>query len=393
MQLGPVTKPSRKSVNGISGHDNVREAFSRPPPNERISEPTSEEDEDGEEKHESADEDGVDDASGDSGDSGDGVQKPSGQPQKKRLSVEAEGRDESGPSKKRKRKHLDDDLEEQYLQRLAREEARETAKRNDKRDSKRQKTSDQPEPAEVEAEVQESEDSDRVDDAAPPPQHEILSGQSADVEKAARTVFLGNVSTTAITSKSAYKTLLAHLSSHLSSLASRTPPYKVESLRFRSTPFANALPKRAAFAKQELMDATTKSTNAYAVYKTKEGARDAAKHLNGTVVLDRHLRVDEVAHPAKTDNRRCVFVGNLGFVDDGSNMQEAEDEEGEKKRKRKQKEPGDVEEGLWREFGKAGTVESVRVIRDPKTRVGKGIAYVQFTVRPVSLFSGGESYD
>jgi nucleolar protein 12 len=123
------------------------------------------------------------------------------------------------------------------------------------------------------------------------------------------------------------------------------------------------------------MEATTKSTNAYVVYSTAFAAREAAKKLNGTMVLDRHLRVDGVAHPAKTDHRRCVFVGNLGFVDDESMM----DQGGENERKRS-KIPSDVEEGLWRQFSKAGTVESVRVVRDEKTRVGKGFAYVQFLV-------------
>jgi len=72
------------------------------------------------------------------------------------------------------------------------------------------------------------------------------------------------------------------------------------------------------------------------------------------------------------DHRRCVFVGNLGFVDDESN---ADAEAGEKKKNRP---PSDVEEGLWVQFNKAGKVESVRVPRDSKTRVGKGFAYVQF---------------
>jgi len=152
------------------------------------------------------------------------------------------------------------------------------------------------------------------------------------------------------------------------------PKHKVESLRFRSTAFAgNSLPKKAAFAKKELMVATTKSTNAYVVYTTTVAAREAVRRLNGTMVLDRHLRVDGVAHPAKTDHRRCVFVGNLGFVDDESML----DQSGENERKRS-KIPSDVEEGLWRQFSKAGEVESVRVVRDEKTRVGKGFAYVQF---------------
>ena len=126
------------------------------------------------------------------------------------------------------------------------------------------------------------------------------------------------------------------------------------------------------------MDTTTHSTNAYAVYTTKVACREAAKRLNGTTVLDRHLRVDQVAHPAKTDHKRCVFVGNLDFVDDDSNIRE--DAEDRKAKKSKSRKPADVEEGLWREFSKVGTVESVRVIRDQKTRVGKGFAYVQFTV-------------
>jgi nucleolar protein 12 len=196
-----------------------------------------------------------------------------------------------------------------------------------------------------------------------------------ELEKASRTVFLGNVSSEAITSKAAKKALIKHLASFVSDPADSDPPHKVESLRFRSTAFASALPKKAAFAKKEIMDATTKSTNAYAVYSTKSAAREAAKRLNGTIVLGRHLRVDSLAHPAKTDHRRCVFVGNLGFVDDESNIQ-ASEKEGEKKKKNKP--PGDAEEGLWVHFSKAGKVESVRVVRDSKTRVGKGFAYVQF---------------
>ena len=214
------------------------------------------------------------------------------------------------------------------------------------------------------------------------PQHEALAARddAADFEKAARTVFLGNVSTQAIKSKTARRTLLTHL---VSFAASADSPPKVESLRFRSTAFATAaMPKKAAFATGHLMDATTQGTNAYAVYSTAASARDAVKKLNGSVVLGRHLRADSVAHPAPVDHRRCVFVGNLGFVDDESLIKASEDaeDEGTGKRKRRKKPSGDVEEGLWQQFGKAGAVESVRVVRDKSTRVGKGIAYVQFKV-------------
>ncbi|KAK4984524.1 Nucleolar protein 12 [Elasticomyces elasticus] len=288
---------------------------------------------------------------------------------------------------KRKRKRKDDgDLEDAYMQRLAREEAREDAKAEAERSTKRQKKAE-PDSSEEDSDAGkdasprvEDDDTSPISAASPPPQHESLAPASAsDFEKSARTVFVGNVSTSAITSKSALQTLKTHLTSCCASLpADKGTAHKIESLRFRSTAFASSIPKKAAFAKKELMDATTKSTNAYVVYTTVSAAREAVKSLNATVVLDRHLRVDSVAHPAKTDHKRCVFVGNLGFVDDESNIDAADAEEGN--RRPRAKVPADVEEGLWRTFGKCGTVESVRVVRDPKTRVGKGFAYVQFAV-------------
>lgn len=218
--------------------------------------------------------------------------------------------------------------------------------------------------------------------ASPLPQHEALSlsNPQLDLEKASRTVFLGNVSTIAIKSNTARKTLIDHLEYHMSGPSTQVDTYKVQSIRFRSTAFSNnGLPKKAAYVKKELMDSTTKSTNAYVVYSTQSAAREAVVKLNGTVVFDRHLRVDSVAHPTQIDHRRCVFVGNLGFVDDESVINAAKDEDNNR-RPRKAREPADAEEGLWRQFSKAGVVENVRVIRDKMTRVGKGFAYVQFQV-------------
>lgn len=287
--------------------------------------------------------------------------------------------------KKRKRGNKEGDLEDAYMQKLAREEAKDEEKRRKKQKTekkekkpkkKAQKSNDQGESSNP-SDNEEADGSDDEDASFVIPKHETQAAEEPEgtdeIEKASRTVFLGNVSNQAITSKSAKKTLMNHLASFLPDLPDNKPPHKVESLRFRSTAYASAVPKKAAYVQKELMDATTKSTNAYAVYSTQMAAREAAKRLNGTVVLDRHLRVDSVAHPAKVDNRRCVFVGNLGFVDDESALPEPEGEE-----KRKKKPPGDVEEGLWVHFSKAGKVESVRVVRDPKTRVGKGFAYVQF---------------
>lgn len=289
--------------------------------------------------------------------------------------------------RKRKRGGLDDDLESAYFDKLAREEAKEekaakrpkhTATKAAKDDVHDEEQTSDNESADAASGLDEAEDDIII------PVHESLapSGGDLELDKASRTVFLANVSTTAIVSKSSKKTLLNHLASFLQHLPTeskgKTPavPHKVESLRFRSTAFSSSVPKKAAFAKKEIMDETSKSTNAYAVYTTKLAAREAAKRLNGTVVLGRHLRVDSVAHPAQVDHRRCVFVGNLGFIDDETNMRAVQKAQGDNAVRKPQ--TGDVEEGLWVQFSKAGRVESVRVVRDPKTRVGKGIAYVQF---------------
>lgn len=286
-------------------------------------------------------------------------------------------------SRKRRRKDEEDDIEGEYMQRLAAEEEHEAEKELQERNNKRPKLHEKHDKG-VDNANEANEGPQTSPSSSPPPQHETIAPKftsDPSLEQAVRTVFLGNVSTTTITSKPAYNALLMHLSSHISSLPASTPPHKISSFRFRSTPYADSsLPKKAAFAKKDIMDATTKGTNAYAVYSTPLAAREAVKTLNGTVVLGRHLRVDGVAHPSVTDHRRCVFVGNLGFVDDESALRAAEDEESGKKKVRKQKEPADVEEGLWQQFGKAGAVESVRVVRDKTTRVGKGFAYVQFKV-------------
>ncbi|KAL4737557.1 hypothetical protein BDV11DRAFT_191403 [Aspergillus similis] len=286
------------------------------------------------------------------------------------------------PSRKRKRA-AGEDLEDSYMRRLAKEEQKEQKKRRAERSSSLERESEDGDKENRQSEDGESEEDEGVEI----PKHEALAGVGDDddeLAKSNRTVFLGNVSTKAITSKSAKKELMKHLSSFLSTLPESTGPHKIDSIRFRSTAFASGgkIPKRAAFAKQEIHDDTTPSTNAYAVYSTPQAAKKAPAALNGTIVLDRHLRVDNVAHPSKVDHKRCVFVGNLDFIDN-----ETGTEEGEKKKKNRP--PADVEEGLWRTFnahtkgsqsGPAGrgNVESVRVVRDRSTRVGKGFAYVQF---------------
>lgn len=282
----------------------------------------------------------------------------------------------TGSTRSRKRKDAEDNLESKYMSHLVREELTEGQERAQNLHNKRFKMDSREvssaQVGTVDEDGEPTSDRDTEIDGeeghavADTRQHEGFSTSGADpnLEKAARTVFLANVSTMAIRSKQAKKTLMNHLASITSSLPARGGGHGIESLRFRSTAFAaSGTPKKAAFIKKEIMDTTTKSTNAYAVYATELAAREAVSRLNGSIVLDRHLRVDSVAHPAEIDNRRCVFVGNLGFVDDETNVKVAR-EEGTTKRPHKAKEPADVEEGLWRQFEKAGIVESVRVVRD-----------------------------
>merc|ERR1711939_744889 len=176
-------------------------------------------------------------------------------------------------------------------------------------------------------------------------------------------------------STKAKRALMKHLQSVLKEAPDGQTPEKLESIRFRSTAYESGSgPKKATYAKKELMDETTVSTNAYAVFSTEEAAKRVAKTLNGSVVLDRHLRADSLGQPSKVDHKRCVFIGNLSFVNKET---KPEGEDGEQRRPTA-KEPADAEEGLWRVFGKIGKVESVRVVRDQETRISKGFAYVQF---------------
>ncbi len=274
----------------------------------------------------------------------------------------------------RKRRRVEaDDLEASYFQRLAKEEERDDLRRRSRRPQS---------PGEVLDDVSDVDGAAVIvpEEGSAIPVHEALINESDDVDKSKvnRTVFLSNVSIEAIRSKASRKELLKHLERPLNIDVGVVDKDRVESLRFRSTAYTgDSGPKKAGFATKNLMEQTTRSTNAYAVFSSEAGARMATRELNGTMVLDRHLRIDHLANPSAADHKRCVFVGNLNFVDEESTDEQTQGPDA-KPRRAKAKQPADAEEGLWRTFSKVGRVENVRVVRDKHTRVGKGFAYVQF---------------
>ncbi|QLQ81661.1 hypothetical protein HG537_0F04220 [Torulaspora globosa] len=170
-----------------------------------------------------------------------------------------------------------------------------------------------------------------------------------ELEKAGRTVFVGNVSNETMKSKKVFKEFKKLFSSNLEDDESNL--FSIENIRFRSISFDEALPRKVAFVQQKLHKSRD-FVNAYIVYKQKQAVNKVCSRLNGQLFKSRHLRVDSVAHPAPHENKRSVFVGNLDFEED--------------------------DESLWAHFSNCGDIEYVRVVRDSKTNLGKGFAYIQF---------------
>ncbi|KAI9294478.1 hypothetical protein K502DRAFT_365823 [Neoconidiobolus thromboides FSU 785] len=162
-----------------------------------------------------------------------------------------------------------------------------------------------------------------------------------DEEIKKRTIFVGNVSVDLLTKKEEKKQFIELFSQF----------GKIESYRFRSLALEKQMNRKAAFISKKL---NTKRSfmNAYIIYKEIESIEKSLS-LNGTMFLNKHLRVDNVTGENKEFSpKRTVFVGNLNF--------EIEDEP------------------LWEHFSSCGKVEAVRVVRDPVTNLGKGFAYILF---------------
>ncbi|XBW35007.1 hypothetical protein QEN19_000572 [Hanseniaspora menglaensis] len=191
-----------------------------------------------------------------------------------------------------------------------------------------------------------------------------------ELEKAAKTIFIGNLPQSVLTDKKIHKQFLTLFSTPIKenehevvseeAEKEEIKNYKVKSCRFRSIAFSEPLPKAVAF-KQLKLDPKRDSINCYLVYQNfdRKTISKIIKHFNGFVFQGHHLRLDSVTNPAKQDTTRSVFVGNLDFEE--------------------------LEENLYQHFKQLATtgsdeklIEYVRIIRDSKTQMGKGFAYVQF---------------
>lgn len=261
---------------------------------------------------------------------------------------------EARKEKKKKRKLQEENagLESEYFSQILKEEEAEgeKKKKKKKKEEEEEKEEEKGEKSEKKS-AEESEDdgsssSDEEEEAKPA--KKTSSAKSIDLKeeelnKAEKTVFVGNVSNNVVTSKQTYK----QFKKLFNSIG------KVSSIRFRSIAFDDAVPRKVAFAKKSL-HSTRDTINAYVVFAEKEPSLKAASRLNATVFDHHHIRVDHVAHPAPKDNKKTVFVGNLDFEEQ--------------------------EERLWRYFNSKtdNDVEAVRIVRDAKTNLGKGFALIQF---------------
>jgi nucleolar protein 12 len=144
---------------------------------------------------------------------------------------------------------------------------------------------------------------------------------------------------------------------------------------------SEGMKKKVAFIRGEVNE-SSKACNAYAVIEPFDGKDEQhqayedivslfCEHCDNKPFQSHVLRVDKVSNgsasqPSKSELAKTIYVGNLDF---------AQTEEGlrEEMEKVLTKEMGDGSEKL-------GWVTKVRIIRDRKTGLGKGFAYVGLRV-------------
>lgn len=168
-----------------------------------------------------------------------------------------------------------------------------------------------------------------------------------------------------------------------------------------------AAKKKIAFIKGELHP-TAASANAYLVfaYPHPDGAVEEQKHIldpheaarlavekcDGTVFLERTIRVDRVGNKSVQvdgtspilpgDPKRTLFVGNLDFASKEEDLRIFFESlvAAERGPPPTPQENDGEEDGEGQLSRRPAWVNRVRIIRDKETQLGKGFAYVQFEV-------------
>ena len=129
----------------------------------------------------------------------------------------------------------------------------------------------------------------------------------------------------------------------------------VQSVRFRSVATTSTMPKKYAISEKKFAE-HCKSKNAYVVFAKAESVQRAIAEGRQLEIEEHRLRLDRVG-PKQEDSKdrdlRSVFVGNIVFTAE--------------------------EDDLRKFFESCGEIESVRLIRDRQTRLGKGFGYVTFS--------------
>ena len=169
--------------------------------------------------------------------------------------------------------------------------------------------------------------------------------RSLKEEQANRTVFVGNIP--ACCSKKDVKRLFKGRAS-------------IESIRLRSIKVSSGdMPSKLAKRNHHLLEGST--FNAYVVLASPTEVEGCCS-LNGTFFHGRHLRFDRVGkNGPRQNNKRSVFIGNLPFSAD--------------------------EEKLRCVFSICGEIESVRIVRDAKSGIGKGFGFVTFKDKSSVMFA------
>ncbi|XP_078255230.1 RNA-binding protein 34 isoform X2 [Rhinoraja longicauda] len=126
----------------------------------------------------------------------------------------------------------------------------------------------------------------------------------------------------------------------------------IESVRFRSVAREEPSISRKLATIQRKVHPQRKNMNAYVVFRQSDAAVKALARNGCEIQYGFNIRVDLASNWNAHDHRRSIFLGNL---------------------------PYDIQENDVRDhFYECGEMESVRIVRDRESGMGKGFGYVLF---------------